>query len=122
FVFLTLSGIHFYWLLGGRWALDVAVPTDSNGRYLFRPGRFATLVVAIGLLSFGWINIAFAGWIALDIELRYLRYAMLGIGIIFLLRAIGDFKHMGFTKRYRNTPFAQKDRWLYVPLCLLLAV
>lgn len=121
FIFLTLSGIHFYWLFGGRWALNVAVPTDSNGRYLFRPGRFATLVVAIGLLAFALLNLAFAQWLALDVEYRYLRYAMLGVGLVFLLRAVGDFRHMGLTKRYHKTAFARKDSNLYTPLCLMLA-
>lgn len=121
-IFLTLSGIHFYWLLGGRWALNVAVPTDSNERYLFRPGRFATLVVAIGLLSFGLINLVFGQWIMLDIKLEHLHYAIIGIGVIFLLRVIGDFKYIGMGKRYRNTPFARKDNWIYTPLCLLLGL
>ena len=121
-VFLMLSGIHFYWLCGGRWALNVAIPTDSNGRYLFRPGLFATFIVGMGLLSFGMVNLAFSGWFSLEIEPRYLRYGVLAIGIIFLLRAIGDFKHIGMSKRYRNTPFAQKDSWLYTPLCLLLSL
>lgn len=121
-VFLVLSGIHFYWLLGGRWALNGAVPTDSNGRYLFRPGMFATFVVGTGLLAFGLLNLFFARWIPLEIKPTYLRYAIIGVSIIFLIRAIGDFKYIGLTKKYRNTPFAQKDSWFYTPLCMLLAL
>ncbi len=41
-VLVLLAAVHIYWLFGGRWAWDAAVPTDGNGRKLFRPGGVAT--------------------------------------------------------------------------------
>ena len=52
-IFLVLSSIHVYWLLGGKWGLAAAVPTNVGGQSLFSPGPGATLVVAGGLLLMG---------------------------------------------------------------------
>ena len=50
------------------------------------------------------------------------RWATLGISVLFFLRAIGEFKLVGFFKQVRDTPFAFWDTWLFSPLCLLIAV
>ena len=38
-----------------------------------------------------------------------------------LMRAIGDFRYVGFFKRVRGSRFARMDTTLYSPLCLALA-
>lgn len=120
-IFLSLSAIHFYWLAGGGSGLDATIPSDSNGHKLFQPGRGATLIVALGLLLFGLCNLAFAGWISVGMDHQYIRYGILLIAIIFLMRAIGDFRYIGLTKRHKQSSFARWDTKLYIPLCLALA-
>jgi Protein of unknown function (DUF3995) len=44
------------------------------------------------------------------------------LGAVFVLRALGDFRLMGFFKSVRGTRFAVRDTWLYSPLCLLLGL
>ena len=44
------------------------------------------------------------------------------MAMIFVLRTLGDFRYVGFTKRIRNTSFAEWDTKLYSPLCLLMAL
>jgi hypothetical protein len=44
------------------------------------------------------------------------------LGIIFVVRSIGDFRSAGFFKSVRNTTFALWDTWLYSPLCLVLGL
>jgi hypothetical protein len=44
------------------------------------------------------------------------------IAVVFFVRAIGDFKWIGFFKRRTGTRFAALDSALYSPLCLSLAV
>lgn len=44
------------------------------------------------------------------------------IAIVFALRAVGDFRYVGFFKRARDTVFARHDTFVYSPLCLALAV
>ncbi|QNL51030.1 DUF3995 domain-containing protein [Olivibacter sp. SDN3] len=124
FIFLVLASVHFYWAFGGRWAFDVAIPTDVNGRHLFRPNAVNTLMVAIGLLGFAAVNLVYAGWIyPEELAKEYIRFLMASIAFIFALRAMGDFRYIGFTKRrsHYRTSFGKRDTKLYSPLCLLLA-
>ena len=121
-IFLGLSTLHFYWLLGGKSGLDSAVPTyERSGNKVFFPSTLSTLIVACGLLGFGFIELGntniFSGWI----ELKYFRWGNLLIAFIFLARAIGDFKYFGIFKRIRNTLFAQSDTRYFTPLCLFVA-
>jgi len=44
------------------------------------------------------------------------------LATIFILRAIGDFRLVGFFKRVRGSPFAQWDTAAYSPLCLVLGL
>src|SRR3546814_4118717 len=88
-IFFLLAATHIYWVMGGGSGMDATIPTDGNGRKLFRPGRGITLVVALGLLAFSICNLAFAGWLHIGIEPIYIRYGILLIAIPFLLRAIG---------------------------------
>ena len=41
---------------------------------------------------------------------------------VFLGRVVGDFRWFGVFKQMRGTAFAWWDTWLFVPLCLLLAL
>ncbi|CAL1517409.1 DUF3995 domain-containing protein [Chitinophaga sp. MM2321] len=119
-IFLLLAALHLYWVFGGKWGMDAAIPTQGNGKKLFRPGRLATLVVALGLIAFAVINLAHAGWVSLGIRPQYLDAGLLVISLIFLFRAVGDFRYLGFTKRHRQSLFAKRDTFFYSPLCLVL--
>jgi hypothetical protein len=44
------------------------------------------------------------------------------LAVVFLLRSLGDFRYVGFSKRIYGTPFATFDTWLYSPLTLLLGL
>src|SRR4029434_8402130 len=44
------------------------------------------------------------------------------LAAVFLGRIVGDFRGFGLFKRMRGTAFAWWDTWLFVPLCLLLAL
>jgi hypothetical protein len=52
----------------------------------------------------------------------YVGNGNLAIAIIFLIRAIGDFRYVGFLKKIKNTKFAKKDTKYYSPLCSLISV
>lgn len=121
-IFLLLTLLHIYWALGGKWGGHFAVPTDPNDKPLFKPGPFATLIVAGGLLLFSWIDLSAIGWLRPEAVLKYIRWALLGIALIFLVRAVGDFRYVGFTKSKRKTLFAYWDTRFYSPLCLLISL
>jgi len=121
-IFLCLSGIHFYWGLGGKWGGNAALPAKPNNELLFQPGLIACFIVALGLLSFGLLILNKVALITLPLPLWLYKYGIFGLSAIFAFRTIGDFKYIGFTRRVNNTLFAQMDRKYYTPLCLTLTV
>lgn len=122
-IFFLLGAIHLYWAFGGKWGLNVAVPTkDTGGEKLVNPGIAATLVVAFGLFLAAVITVGNLEALPTNVPLSYIKLATIVITCIFILRAVGDFKYVGFTKKVKNTPFAKSDTLLFSPLCLYLGL
>jgi len=119
-VLAFLSALHIYWAFGGRWGWGAALP-QVDGRPAFTPSRFATLVVALGLAAAAALPLVRAGVFPFPLPL-WLSQGLAGLlSLIFFVRAVGDFRLVGFFKRVRGTPFAIWDTRLFSPLCLLLA-
>ena len=91
-----------------------------NGEPVFTPGPIGTFVIAIVLLSFAGVSLAlgFSNRVPVN-YLPFLKVAGIAIGIILLVRAVGDFKYAGFFKRIKGSNFAKYDNWLYSPFCLI---
>jgi len=121
-VFITLGGIHFNWLTGNEWGLEQSLPANENGKRLFTPGKFETALVGFGLVLFGLFYLLQTGFINFEIPDWIERYVKWIIPTIFLIRALGDFKYVGFFKKIKNTEFGKVDTKLFSPLCLLLGV
>jgi len=51
-----------------------------------------------------------------------IQWGCFGLALLLLLRAIGDFRLVGFFKTVRGSRFAWLDSALYSPLCLALAL
>lgn len=121
-IFILLSILHFYWAVGGKlWYNDV-LPTSSNGLHRMNPGITATLIIAFGLLVLALITAGNKGLFDRYIKRTYLGMAALVIAIIFLLRAIGDFKFIGFFKTVKGTRFGINDTEIFSPLCLFISL
>lgn len=122
-LFLSLSILHIYWAMGGKWAMMNAVPQKATGdQKAFIPGKGATLVVAGGLLGFSLLHAANLFTIDHPLIRNICHYGLLVVGLIFLLRVIGDFNYVGLTKRVRHTQFAKLDNRIYIPLCAYLSI
>lgn len=125
-IFLFLSLLHFYWALGGKWAIDSTVPEKWIDDYNNPANKWknvtATFIVAIGLLFFALVMVLNANLLPIDFSDKMVRIATGGIGSIFLLRAIGDMNMFGFFRKNRNTKFSINDRRIYSPLCLFIAL
>jgi len=119
-VFAIISLFHLYWAAGGRTGRAVAIPS-VGGERLFNPSPFATILVAVAFLVAILVIIGRLGFLGSAIPKWVFRWATLGISLIFFLRAIGEFKLVGFFKRVSDTPFAYWDTWLFSPLCLVIA-
>jgi len=125
-LFIAISLLHFYWVAGGEWGIEGAMPAKFRDDY-FNPANrlsmaLATLVVALGLLFFAaTIASNYFDW-SLLIPKKYTLIGTRIIGAIFLIRAIGDFNMVGLFKKASNDVFAKKDNKIYVPLCLFLGI
>ncbi len=120
-VFATLSLFHIYWALGGRLGSGVTVPTVGSQR-TFEPSANSTILVAVALLIAVVTILGQLGFLGEIIPRWVFRWGTWAIALVFFLRAIGEFKLVGFFKEVRDTPFAHWDTWLFSPLCLVIAV
>lgn len=118
--FVILSLWHLYWLAGGAVGLRSVIP-EVDGAQAFHPPQLATLFVALALALCALLVAATAGLVQLPLSPTLLVWGMRALALVFLLRAVGDFRLVGFFKRIRGTRFAAMDSWLYSPLSVLLA-
>lgn len=122
-IFAALSAIHFYWMFGGKWGLMQAIPSSENEeKPLFTPGPMACLAVALGLLGFAFYHVSLSIGFLPGVAQGATKWVIWAIAGIFLLRAIGDFRYVGFFKTLKNTTFGKMDTNWYAPLCLYLGL
>jgi fatty acid desaturase len=122
-VFAILGGFHFYWLFGGTFGVKQVIPTKSptaKNEQAIPP--FATLIVALGLVSCGLLYLVKAEILILPIASWIIEYGLWFIPSIFILRSIGEFNYVGFFKKIKDTEFAKADSALFSPLCLGIGV
>lgn len=106
-IFALLGLLHFYWAVRGVSGNSAAIP-EVEGTPVFRPSRAATAAVGMVLLG------------TAAIVLMQVKLLVAGAAVVLFLRAIGDFRLVGFFKRVRGSRFARLDTLLYSPLCLAL--
>lgn len=122
FILILLSLLHFYWTLGGKQWYDAVLPTSTNGLHQLNPSTMACLIVALGLLGLAIITASNLGMFDSYIKRYYFRYGTLAIAILFFLRAIGDFRFIGFFKTVKETRFGINDTQIFSPLCLFISL
>jgi hypothetical protein len=119
----AIAAIHVAWGLGVRWprsdekalvALVVGYDRDrmpSSVRCFLAAGAIFAAATVMALLS-GVLNAPIAPWFV----------ALLGIGMtaVFAGRGIAGYLP-AWRKRFPRQPFAQLDRRIYSPLCLIIA-
>ncbi|MEP1034982.1 DUF3995 domain-containing protein [Ekhidna sp.] len=121
-IFLALSLLHLSWAFGSSWGFEDALPKNEDGKRMLNPKKLDSFIVGFGLLLFGCFYLIKAGIVPFEIPPFVISVASWVIPGIFLLRAIGDFRYVGFSKKVRNTTFAKKDTSFYSPLCLSISV
>lgn len=121
-ILFVVSAIHVYWAFGGRWGGQAALPQKTGGGALFVPRMPETLTVAVLLAVIAFMLMAQAGWLSFWGAGAWTRWGCALCALAFFVRAVGDFRYLGFFKRIKHTTFAENDTRLYSPLCLVLAV
>ena len=120
-IYITLGILHFSWAMGSSFAFESELPTDENGKKVLNPGKFDCFIVGLGLIAFGLFYALKAGLLVYRLPEGLMNILGWIIPIIFLLRALGEFKYVGFFKRVQGTNFGKLDTWLYSPLCLAVS-
>ena len=116
--FAGLAILHLYWAGGGSVGLNSAVPTTEDTP-IFTPGPVATTAVALLLAGFAMVALALGfGWISASL-VPYATFMGYALGIVLILRAVGEFRYVGVFKRIKTSKFARYDTWLFSPFCLL---
>lgn len=139
-VFAALALLHLCWAFGGQWGADAALPRvpaskkQAQGQSpaqavevqpmvrAFNPGPGATLVVAAALAGVTALVVAQAGLLGPAVRHPAVHWALYGVATAMLVRAVGDFRLVGFFKRISGTRFARLDTWLFSPLCVALGL
>jgi len=123
-ILLVLVAVHLYWAAGGKAGKAGAIPT-AEGRPVIKPSAMGTAMVAAALCAIAALVALRIGWLTLPgfpSDNIFVRIAAWLIAAVFALRAIGDFRHVGFFKRVRGCRFARLDTLAYSPLCTALAL
>ncbi|MFJ5788455.1 DUF3995 domain-containing protein [Lysinibacillus sp. NPDC093197] len=121
-VLFLISMLHVYWACGGSWGSKVVLPIKKGGQEpVFVPRKIGTLLVAL-LLLFAAVLLFIQGIYLQNVQqFTFFTLGCIVCAAIFFIRAIGDFKYVGFFKKIKHSQFARNDTWFYSPLCLLLA-
>lgn len=132
--FLGLGLVHVFWAAGGKLGFEAVVPTlpvaataagagdAASARPAFTPSRAATFGVAVGLIGIAVLVALRAGLVGTALQNGVLTAAIGLLAVLMFVRAVGDFRLVGFFKKVVGTPFARWDSLVYSPLCVLLGL
>ncbi len=118
--FALLGALHVFWALGGRLARGSVIP-EVNGQRTFTPTPAATFAVALALFVASAVVLGRAGVFSFLLPAERFKWPVFILGSVFLIRAVGEFNLVGFSKRRRGTSFDRWDTWLFSPLCLAIS-
>lgn len=121
-ILIGLGLIHFNWVIGGKFGFSESLPTKESGERVLNPKKIDSAIVGIGLTIFGIFYVLKSGLIEYSLPAWIIKYGSWIIPIIFLLRAIGEFRYVGFFKSIKKTEFGKLDTKLFSPLCLAIGI
>jgi hypothetical protein len=120
-VLALLSMLHVYWGLEGIEARSAVIP-EVNGKPVFLPLPRDCYAVAAALALACILVTTRGGLLRSPLPEAWTQTGTIAVGAVLALRAIGDFHVMGFSKRVRDTRFAEWDSRLFSPVCLMLGL
>lgn len=121
-VLALLGALHVFWGLRGMTPASSVVVPELDGKPVFRPSRLSCFAVAAALATAAALVACRGGLLPSPLAAIWIQVGTIGVGAVFVLRAVGDFRLVGFFKKIRGTAFARWDTRLYSPLCLALGI
>ncbi len=121
-LFIFIGILHVFWAFGWNWGIHAALPTSEDSKLpVLRPGMLGTLFVPL-LCFFASVLLLVQIDLLTVIKPSPLTKGLcIAGGIVFLLRAIGEGKYVGFFKKVKHTRFAKQDTAFYSPLCVWMS-
>jgi hypothetical protein len=112
-----------FWAFGGSWGVNAALPTKDDSKLpVLQPRMLGTLFIGF-LCFFASVLLLVQIDMFTVIESSPLsKWLCIAGGVVFLLRAIGDGKYVGFFKKIKHTRFAKQDTAFYSPLCVWISL
>ncbi|WKN30322.1 DUF3995 domain-containing protein [Porifericola rhodea] len=121
-IFAGLAILHFYWAGGGQFGFNNVLPANEEGVPVLSPTKTDSILVGTLLLSCGLFYVFSLNSLRSKFFISLRNIGLWVIPMVFVLRALGDFKYVGFFKQIRSTEFASLDTIFYSPLCMLVAL
>lgn len=122
FLLAIIGGFHFYWAFGGKVGGNVVLPEIKKDNKIFKPSPIATFIVALVFIAFGILPLIKTGLISYSLPVFIDDYGILGLGVIFCLRGVGDFKYLGVFKTVKGTNFSKYDTKYFSPLAFIMGI
>jgi hypothetical protein len=108
--------------MGGEFGFTESLPTKETGERVLNPKKVDSAIVGIALTAFGIFYILKSELIETNLPDWFMKYGSWIIPILFILRAVGEFKYVGFFKSIKKTDFGRLDTRLFSPLCLIIGL
>ena len=121
-ILIVLGMLHFNWAMGGKFGFAEVLPTKESGERVLNPKKIDSTIVGIVLTAFGIFYLLKSGLIEFNLPEWIMKYGSWVIPSLFILRAIGEFKYVGFFKSVRKTDFGKLDTKLFSPLSLTIGI
>jgi hypothetical protein len=121
-IFFVLGVMHIHWFFGGTFGFAQSLPTKLTGERVLNPKKIDSAIVGFGLISFSVLYLIKAEVIRLNLSHNLLEYTSWIISSIFILRAIGEFKYVGFFKKVKTTTFGKLDTYFFSPICFIIGI
>jgi hypothetical protein len=90
-ILCALALLHAYWGIVGVSGRSIALP-EIDGKPTFMPSRLACFSVASALALAALILLWRGGLVSAPVSMAVTTVGTVGVGIVFVLRAIGDFR------------------------------
>lgn len=124
-VLLLIAGLHAYWGLGRFWpGKDPQSLTQKvvGGPAKIPPPAWACYGVAAALAMAAGLVLAFVGVLALPLPAVWLRWGLVALAAILLLRGVGGYGMERLRPSPLGSPFVQLNYLVYSPLCIALGL
>ena len=99
-----------YWACGGQWAIDVVIPTKNNHEPIKPPAFLITCLVGLTFYSFTIIALQHTVFWPFLIPAIFKTYGLYGIALLFITRAVGDFKDLNILIEKNDAKFIKRTK------------